>query len=489
MSINRKQNWLFTLLITALFFTLPVKAQVTVGSSVAPQKFSILELISSESGLRLPQLTTIQRNDLKLDLLTDPDIKEAAKGLVIYNIDTGCIEFWNGDKWVSLCGSVVMEPDGSPENPYLVCTPAQLDDMRSKPDVNYKLCADIDLTEYIASKVEWGSAGWEPIGKNSEPPFTGSFDGAGYTISGLWIYRPAPSYGPVGLFGVVNDGGTVKNLKVVIDAKNINAGINTYVGGVVGHVFGDGSVISNCCVTGGTIVGGNSVGGVAGRVDIGNSSITGCYASVDVKGANGIGGVVGQVSSETPGERGGSLTNSYATGNITGNTGVGGVTGRVNFGAEGTVSVGVIMSNCYATGMISRSTENESTATKYLGGVVGRFDNHGTVSNCVALNSGVSTTFGYAAFVGRISPNKEGSSSKLINNWALENMVIKDSSGSAKSPLDNTANGLDGADVSDANSKTENWWKTTSSLGWDWTTVWTFDTTISAYPILKWQAP
>jgi uncharacterized protein (TIGR02145 family) len=47
-------------------------------------------------GLRLPQLTTEQRNGLAL---TDPE----ARGLTIFNTTTNCMEYWNGTEWKSLC--------------------------------------------------------------------------------------------------------------------------------------------------------------------------------------------------------------------------------------------------------------------------------------------------------------------------------------------------------------------------------------------------
>ncbi len=94
-----------TTLFLFLFLTsgfLELCAQVTVGDNIAPQKYSILE-VSAESaagGLRLPQLTRRQRNDLALAALTDPTAIIRAKGLTIYNTDDDVIEFWDGESWV-----------------------------------------------------------------------------------------------------------------------------------------------------------------------------------------------------------------------------------------------------------------------------------------------------------------------------------------------------------------------------------------------------
>jgi len=87
-----------------VFFVGKLSAQVTIGADVAPKPFSVLELMGQYEtgvfgGLRLPQLTTAQR-----DAITGLSAPEA-KGLTIFNTTTNCIEFWNGTEWKSLCDS------------------------------------------------------------------------------------------------------------------------------------------------------------------------------------------------------------------------------------------------------------------------------------------------------------------------------------------------------------------------------------------------
>ena len=113
MSNKRNLLRLLAVLLTVMFFALPIKAQVTMGSQTKPHDFSVLELISSAKrmgGLRLPLLTTTERNNLGLGNLTDPNLVAAAKGLTIYNTTTGCLEFWNTTQWVSLCVDVLVAP-------------------------------------------------------------------------------------------------------------------------------------------------------------------------------------------------------------------------------------------------------------------------------------------------------------------------------------------------------------------------------------------
>ncbi|MDR1951220.1 MAG: hypothetical protein LBP96_03205 [Bacteroidales bacterium] len=49
-------------------------------------------------GQRMPRLTTQQRDQIPVN------DNVCAGGLFIYNIDSDCIEYWNGSKWISLCG-------------------------------------------------------------------------------------------------------------------------------------------------------------------------------------------------------------------------------------------------------------------------------------------------------------------------------------------------------------------------------------------------
>ncbi|TPG29927.1 hypothetical protein EAH81_27270 [Flavobacterium pectinovorum] len=69
---------------------------MTVGGKKAPEDFSVLELLN-KGGLRLPQMTTAERNNFKVAN------NALGSGLTIYNKDTKCVEYWNAIRWVSLC--------------------------------------------------------------------------------------------------------------------------------------------------------------------------------------------------------------------------------------------------------------------------------------------------------------------------------------------------------------------------------------------------
>lgn len=130
---------------------------------------------------------------------------------------------------------------------------------------------------------------WTPIGDGSSP-FQGVFDGGGFTVSGLYIDQPDSPQ--MGLFGVLGNGGTVKNLSVqgtVIGSSN--------VAGIVGENSG---VVENC-FNEGSIFGGDATGGIVG-INM-NGTVENCYNTAAVTGDGMTGGVVGSNS--------GTVTNCY----------------------------------------------------------------------------------------------------------------------------------------------------------------------------------
>ena len=88
----------------------------------------------------------------------------------------------------------------------------------------FKLGANISLT------TAFRSIGWYNPASTENNYFNGSFDGAGYTISGLNVTQTANNGTDyMGLFGYVYSAGVIKNLTV---SGTVTGG--SYIGGVVG---------------------------------------------------------------------------------------------------------------------------------------------------------------------------------------------------------------------------------------------------------------
>ena len=225
--------------------------------------------------------------------------------------------------------------------------------------VNEEWNLSIDIT--LTSDIDLSGIDWTPIGIDYNHRYAGTFDGNGNTISGLTV-KGSNEY--AGLFGCIDDGGTVKNVKlegVKIESDNGTSD----VGGVAGYSYGN---IENCSVSGS--VSGSGMNGIAGGVvglQVGGS-LTGCSSSATVNAGNTAGGVVGGTNN------GATLTACYATGSVT----LESINQYGNF-AGGVVGTngGGILTACYAWGSVTGS----GSGTVYVGGVTGSND-LGTLTAC-----------------------------------------------------------------------------------------------------------
>ena len=208
-----------------------------------------------------------------------------------------------GEVWDGTVAENFADGNGTAENPYQIANGAQLkrfaaivngtDGMARNTAACGKLTADI-LLNNTEGWENWnesteGLNSWTPIGSGGQP-FTGTLDGDGHSVSGIYINSTADYQGLVGYLG---GGGTLQNLGV--KASYIKGGY--YVGGVCGGKRG---TVTNC-YNSGTVAGSNQVGGVCG-LNFGN--VTNCYNTGSVTGTNNVGGVCG-------GNYDGTVTNCY----------------------------------------------------------------------------------------------------------------------------------------------------------------------------------
>ena len=169
--------------------------------------------------------------------------------------------------------------------------------------INGRLTADIELNNTTGWE-NWGSTppanSWTPIGDRSNY-FIGTFDGQGHTISGLYVNGSDYSIYNVGLFGCLEDGGTVENVGVT--KSYMQSSDDT--GGIVGLMYG--GTIRNCYCTG--IVrcqggfGGGCGGGIVGMsYGYDNITIENCYFAGSISSEYGsaemIGPIVGGMHAE-----------------------------------------------------------------------------------------------------------------------------------------------------------------------------------------------
>ena len=209
-------------------------------------------------------------------------------------------------------------------------------------DANKNLVSKSDLTE------------WEPIGARWSP-YTGTFDGQGYTISGLYFNNPHSSY--VGLFGCIGANGKISNVGVLDSYFQFSA----LGGGVCGVNYG---TVRDCKNTG-SVRGFSTIGGVCGLNEKGGI-IENSFNEGTVSGTGDNAQQVGGVS----GYNNGTIKSCYNTASVSGQESVGGVCG---FNSVGTTT------NCFNEGTVS--------GQNFVGGVCG-YDYYydGTLTNCYYLS-------------------------------------------------------------------------------------------------------
>lgn len=220
-----------------------------------------------------------------------------------------------------------------------ISTLAELQAVNNDLTGDYELVADIDAS---ATATWHGNgqyptetySGFMPLGVSGER-FTGTFDGQGHTITGLYINRPTLS--SVGLFGYCN-GATISYLHLT----DFDVTGRYYVGAMCGHATDETTTFSHCSAETpiadgvavqsqggycGGFVGtrgtyeychavceidseGDYVGGFAGA----NVTATNCYAETEISNVacDSVGGFAGALFTDD------NVTDSYSTGTVSG---------------------------------------------------------------------------------------------------------------------------------------------------------------------------
>lgn len=230
---------------------------------------------------------------------------------------------------------VYMDGLGTAAYPYQISTADQLKLFRDIVNGAGGQTQNRGAYAVLTANIDLNNEPWTPIGNYTEGNqiyYEGTFDGGGYTISGLNV---TGKFRCASLFGAVK-GGTIKNLTVAgnVSHNYSSTGLDCHVGGIVGSAL-DAATIencsNNCSVTGGS---GDFIGGIAGS-NINNARIIDCYN---------VGTITGTI---------------IETGGVTG----------FNMGT---------ISNCYNVGTIKMLHNSNA-----VGEIVG--NNVGTVKNCYYL--------------------------------------------------------------------------------------------------------
>lgn len=303
--------------------------------------------------------------------------------------------------WNGAAANAFDSGSGTDEDPFIISNGGQLaylanlvnDGNSYYSGLSYKLDCDIVLND-TENYSDWGSIApdnkWTPIGGcQSNVYFSGTFDGDGHTVSGMYV---SGDYEYSGLFGLVRNG-SIKNLNVT---RSYVSG-NGNCGGIVGCFLSDimlGSDIKNCSFSGSVVASADNAGGIAGYVNaVGKENfmvVYGCCASgkVTAEGGN-AGGIAGLVYADSGDVK---LSECFAACDVSAKgENAGGIAGNCKI-SDGDCSV----YNCYNSGKISGGND-ESTGA--ITGILECENGSGvvTVMYCTSLENCAPTLTGMAA--------------------------------------------------------------------------------------------
>lgn len=301
---------------------------------------------------------------------------------------------------------------GTKEDPYHICTGKNLLSItamaynRETDGVYFVQDCDIDLG--AASFMCSHANGWLPIGGDTNYPFSGYYDGCGYSVFNISCDRPNSA--GIGLFGFI-EGANIKGLTI----KDSEFTGNFAVGAVVGVILSEGgtrnvSAIDSCVVTNCTVTGSEnsvSVGGILGGIDVsarGNIYNCSVDASTTISSDYNAGGIVGAsgLHSTTLINRcknAANITSKYA--------GAGGIIAMADT---------LCVTTSHNTGTIT-SNKAEGTLTRGTGGICG---GAGISSFTGCTNTGeVSGKDGVGGILGSTRLGADDEGALILNNTYL----------------------------------------------------------------------
>ena len=286
-------------------------------------------------------------------------------------------------------GATLSKPsgDGTEASPYIIEDGEMLawlaktvNDASPVKSIYAELADDIDL----------GSNPWIPIGKDFHE-FQGSFNGKGYTVSGINVKDTTNA----GLFGVIK-GAEIKNLIV---SGNVSGTENA--GGIAGKAKSIACQFTNCGNE--ASVNGKTAGGILGNsTEYGKKcDFSGCYNIGKINATERAGGIVGYLSGFKTALV---IHNSYNTGEIISTQYAGGLTAS-NATIGYSYSCGKITaSENKNAGALSSSGDNNITNSYYVMGVAKDNEGATAVSSAELQNLVISDAFEHVSGINRNYP-------------------------------------------------------------------------------------
>ena len=413
----------------------------------------ILNTKNGEDGAQSGTEITAVEGDVVTVTVTPDEGRQLSSGSLKYSADDGgsYTEIAENDgiySFVMPAANVTVTADFEPLSVDGVYQLAAADDLlwfadyiKTHPDINAMLMADIDMSSYT----------WTAMSADYANAYSGIFDGNDKTVTINYTEASSTAHQGFGFFAVIS-GGTVKNLTVAgTITVTGNSMLRRSVGGIVGTLSG--GTLEN--VTNRAVISdsGGTTGGVAGAVYaydtlaiIANAKNFGSVSTSTTSSVPGLGGIVGDAGSENitiiGAENYGSVSAVYTT---TSAVYVGGIIGNSRADISDCVNYGnVTVSGRFSGGIAGRAqmgslTDNtnigiitNTNATPYIGGVAANSmsgvtaftgnKNQGVISTPAATNG---------MYIGAVIGNNQTEVTNLSGNAYVPGTADKGVGGSA----------------------------------------------------------
>ena len=293
---------------------------------------------------------------------------------------------WNGAAASQFDGG-----NGTPEDPFQIANGPQLAylaNLVNNGNSYYAACSYILTSDILLNETDdfetWQTNPpdnkWTPIGSSTDDDshsyFTGTFDGNGHTIEGMYV---ADGKDYSGFFGVSRN---ALFTDITLTKAYIDGG--SYTGGISGYYAADTKETSGfmyCSFSGVVLSDGNNAGGITGYFraegELNTTSITECCVSGHISATKGYAGGISGVSEADTGSV--MIKNCFSNAFVRAARNAGGITGDSR-AADGTA----IVDCCYNAGIIS-ATENAGG----ISGIINCASGEGKVNilSCVILEA------------------------------------------------------------------------------------------------------
>ena len=268
---------------------------------IGDQECTSLQVVASDRAIcKIPASTAPIQASVSLSVSSVNEIgvmktsSSSSSATVTYNYCNAaqCKNICNDPSRWSTSSAPFAAGTGSSDAPWIICTPQQLDAIRTKGSIqvggnsgppNFKLAANLDLSSYTNNS-------FKPISTTSRVGRNAYFvvDGDGYVVANYTYKNITEDY--VGLFGYFWAGeGYVTN----IGAINVDVQGKSFVGGLFARSDYFAKVFNNVFVTGKISAASHYVGGITGYSQ---SVLKNASANVSVASTDGlyVGGLVGK---------------------------------------------------------------------------------------------------------------------------------------------------------------------------------------------------